>query len=254
MKIIPIRYQWREIWVGMQVICGFEKCVLIDSGIDDALSQALLPELKRCNIPLSSLALVINTHTHADHDGCNEELRQCTDADFAGADCCSMYDIVLSDGMEMKIDDIELEIIHTPGHSPDSICVIEKSTGTLFSGDSIQGNGIKELGLPLWKNSEQYRASLNKLLDLYNEGRYVRIFFGHEFQPSAGVVSGGNIPNFLQSSITALNRYTEMAEKLKNCEPQEFYNKLLDKFKLTPSSVWESTSRAMAIFLYNKIS
>ncbi len=251
-KIIPVRYRWREIWVGMQLICGAGKSILIDSGIDGAVSQALLPEIRRRNIPLSSIALVINTHNHDDHNGGNAELQQCTCADFAGADCSGMYDIVLTDGMEIKIDDIELEIIHTPGHSQDSICVIEKSTGTLFSGDSIQGSGIRELGLPLWQNSELYRASLNKLQALYAGGKFTRIFPGHEFQPSAGVVHGKEVAFFLQNSIDTLTRYTETAAKLKYCEPQNFYRRLLNEFHIAPHTVWESTARTMADFLLNE--
>ena len=38
-----------------------------------------------------------------------------------------------------------LQIIHTPGHSPGSICLLEKTSGTLFTGDTAGGNKKGEI-------------------------------------------------------------------------------------------------------------
>ncbi len=255
MKFIPVRYPWREIWVGIQLIQGSEKCVLIDTGLDDTVKDALLPALKENNIPLSAISLVINTHYHGDHALCNQELRQNTDARFAihhaGAEALRHEqpfepDLLLEDGMKIKEGDIELEIIHTPGHSQDSICVLETSTGTLFSGDSIQGRGIAELALPLWENTQVYCNSLKKLQKLHQAGRLNQIYPGHQFQPSSGTVPPEELGAFLQASLDAAEEYTAFAGKMKACNEQEFYEELVKTFHLNPSREWESATRIMA--------
>ncbi len=250
MKIVPIRYQWREIWVGMQLICGNAgQCVLIDSGIEDAVSQALLPALQQQSLPITALSMVINTHSHDDHNGCNPELRQCTTATFAGASSHCGYDTILADGATLEVGGVRLEVVHTPGHSDDSICVIEPSTGTLFSGDSIQGNGITQLGLPLWNNASRYLDSLEKLRKLHRDGKFTTVFLGHQFQPSNGVLTNQEIPEFLQASENAVRRYIKFAQEHRHLAPQEFYTQILDAFQLHPHKVWEATAFNMAKML-----
>lgn len=49
---------------------------------------------------------------------------------------------MLYDGEVLQFDDLHLRVIATPGHSPGSICLLNEGNGTLFSGDSIIGNGF----------------------------------------------------------------------------------------------------------------
>ncbi len=257
MKIIPVRYQWLGIWVGVQLICGRKHCVMIDSGIEDAIKSAVIPEFEKHNLKLSSLSLVVNTHSHGDHTACNRELRDCTKTRFAihsaGAEDLTRQqfppDILLEDGMKINEDDMELEIIHTPGHSPDSCCILETSTGTLFTGDSIQGFGISELALPLWCDIETYRKSIQKLQKLYSDGKFSALFAGHCFQPSNGVLNGDEIPLFLQSSLDATDLYSSLANELKACDEKTFYNELIHRLNLKPIPEWEDLAFKMSRFL-----
>ncbi len=70
----------------------------------------------------------------------------------------------LHDGSELgPSDDVSLRVIHTPGHSADSICFYLESEGVLFTGDTILGassTSINDLGA--------YLASLASLRDLPN--------------------------------------------------------------------------------------
>lgn len=50
-------------------------------------------------------------------------------------------DIKLVDGDEIRIGKTNLKIIHTPGHSPGSICIYEPESKVLFSGDTIFADG-----------------------------------------------------------------------------------------------------------------
>ncbi|MFV2179091.1 MBL fold metallo-hydrolase [Actinomadura sp. LOL_016] len=46
-------------------------------------------------------------------------------------------DIWLEDGGVFEIGETQLEIVHTPGHTPGSVCVISEQLGVLFSGDTL---------------------------------------------------------------------------------------------------------------------
>ncbi|MEK7079078.1 MAG: MBL fold metallo-hydrolase [Patescibacteria group bacterium] len=65
---------------------------------------------------------------------------------------------------KLLIDPFTFKIIHTPGHSPDSICLYEKNTGILLSGDTLYPGNIylhlKE------SNTADYIKSINKLMRL----------------------------------------------------------------------------------------
>lgn len=73
----------------------------------------------------------------------------------------------LNDNEIIKIGDEQLQIIHTPGHSPGGICI--KGSDFLISGDTLFANGLGRTDLPLG-NEEQIITSIkNKLLILDEE-------------------------------------------------------------------------------------
>lgn len=47
----------------------------------------------------------------------------------------------LSDGQRIPVGDAHLEVLHTPGHSPGSVCLYAPESGVLFSGDTLFNGG-----------------------------------------------------------------------------------------------------------------
>lgn len=99
---------------------------------------------------------VINTHGHIDHIGCDDEFRvpiyiHCADApmlknpelnlsNFINLPCSVESSIkALEDKDKITLDEIELEVIHTPGHTLGGICLLLKKPlkNILFSGDTL---------------------------------------------------------------------------------------------------------------------
>ena len=79
-------------------------------------------------------------------------------------------DRVLQDGDELQAGDETFEVLHTPGHSSDSICLYCRREGALFAGDTplliTSGTGTYE---------EDFAAALEKIC-----AREIRtIYFGH---------------------------------------------------------------------------
>lgn len=68
---------------------------------------------------------------------------------------------VLNNNDKIKIGNLFFKIIHTPGHSEDSICLWDKENGLLFSGDTYYKGGVYFI-----QNTRMYKRSLRKILKL----------------------------------------------------------------------------------------
>lgn len=71
-------------------------------------------------------------------------------------------DVPVADGDELNFDGLRFRVIGTPGHSGGSLCYLEETTGTLFTGDSVIGNGFFT-GTPQIENYPAYIQSMEKL-------------------------------------------------------------------------------------------
>lgn len=63
-------------------------------------------------------------------------------------------------------DDIQLRVIHLPGHSPGSIALHWESKGIAFAGDAVQGYGSKPGTFPLYYTARGYEQSMQRLASL----------------------------------------------------------------------------------------
>ena len=72
---------------------------------------------------------------------------------------------MLQGGEIFGFDDFRLRAIHTPGHSPGSVCLFDEAGGNLFSGDCILGEIIAD---PAWdmKSLVEHQASLDSIAEL----------------------------------------------------------------------------------------
>jgi len=151
---------------------------------------------------LDDFGHVINTHAHFDHVGGNGFLFNAAvsihedDADVVESGDTEMSLAGFFDGKlkprrvarKLKEGDIvnaggaEIEVIHTPGHTPGSICLYDKATKTLYSGDTVFADGVGRTDTP-GGDPAALQESLKKLAKLSVD----RIMPGHG-QP---VLSGG---------------------------------------------------------------
>ena len=84
-------------------------------------------------------------------------------------------DHFLSDGDVIKVGNIELQVIHTPGHSPGSVCFYNAEDGFLISGDTLFKGSMGNISLPT-AEPERMWPSLEKLSNLPPE---TKVFPGH---------------------------------------------------------------------------
>jgi glyoxylase-like metal-dependent hydrolase (beta-lactamase superfamily II) len=149
------------------LVIGDERTALIDTGNGIGDIKSLVDMLT------DKPVIVINTHTHVDHIGGNnqfddiavfdthfsrenaakgrkkEEMENYIDGDMVWKPLPGYFEASswmihpfkvsrwLKDGDEVNLGSRKLEIIHTPGHSPDSVCILDRDNRLFWIGDSF---------------------------------------------------------------------------------------------------------------------
>ena len=160
------------------------RAALVDPGPDPARALKLV-EGKGLE-----LCYVINTHGHSDHSGGNDFLRQHSNAKVAVHKLERVpKDIELTDGSKLELGGLTLEFIHTPGHSPGSVCLLvgdKLVTGdTLFVG-KVGGTGPWFPG----SSAKEEWHSLRRLMELEDQ---VEVWPGHNYYGGHGVKKSSTI-------------------------------------------------------------
>jgi glyoxylase-like metal-dependent hydrolase (beta-lactamase superfamily II) len=118
---------------------------------------------------------IILTHRHIDHVGGASSLHRKTKAPIVAhanektfiedqLEGIKLHQTV-EDNEIIDIGNFTLQIIHTPGHTMGSICILIKEMGVLFTGDTIMGFGTSVIN-PDEGDMGLFLDSLNKLLEV----------------------------------------------------------------------------------------
>jgi hydroxyacylglutathione hydrolase len=92
---------------------------------------------------------------------------------------------LLSDGDDVDVDGLKLKVIHTPGHTPGSVCYY--ANGVLFAGDTLFAGSIGRTDLPGGDYDQEMGSIVERLLVLPDEtivlpGHMDQTTIGHERQ------------------------------------------------------------------------
>lgn len=107
---------------------------LVDVGSDPAMIEKI--RATPTGVGKRAVDQVILTHSHSDHAGLLPAIREAFDPVVYAHSSSVGADILLTDGQVLRCGDRTFQVIHTPGHSNDSICLFCGEEGVLFVGDT----------------------------------------------------------------------------------------------------------------------
>ncbi len=177
--------------------------VIIDAGVDPSYV------IKRVDEHKLKIKYIVLTHGHIDHICHIDDLKKVVggsvviheeDADFLTNPVfnCSLIfgsgsvfgipDIKVKDGDVLKLSDTNLEIVHTPGHTPGGMCI--KVGNILFTGDTLFKYATGRTDLPGGSRDNIIKSIKNKLLKLPDE---IQVYPGHNEASTIGFEKRNNI-------------------------------------------------------------
>jgi hydroxyacylglutathione hydrolase len=127
------------------------------------------------------LEYIINTHSHFDHVLGNEQVSAATGAKIIQHKSSPLEkQIQVDDGETIKLGKIAIRVLHTPGHSKDSICLIANGK-LVFTGDTLFIGNCGRTDLPGSDRVEMYDSLLNKVATLDES---LIVYPGHDYGPT----------------------------------------------------------------------
>jgi glyoxylase-like metal-dependent hydrolase (beta-lactamase superfamily II) len=124
---------------------------------------------------------VINTHTHFDHVLGNDQVAEVTGAKIVQHKNSQLEKhVAVSDGDVIEIGSVRLRVLHTPGHSKDSMCLVLDSQ-MIFTGDTLFVGNCGRTDLPGSDPAEMYDSLFERLGKLDEK---MVVYPGHNYGPT----------------------------------------------------------------------
>ncbi len=179
---------------NVYLLDGGDELALIDTGSGSDVN-AILRNIRGYAFDPNNIKTTIITHCHWDHIGGNKRVKELTGCTIAVHEAeaqavekldselvlLSMakqhgyklepaeIDLEINEGDIINVGEHRLTILHTPGHTPGSVCLLLESKGKriLFAGDTLSAKGALNFINAPGFNLEAYKNSLKRIQDLH---------------------------------------------------------------------------------------
>ncbi len=189
---IPVKLGELEIFSYLIACPDTKEGIIIDPAAE---IPKIMNKIKNNGVKIK---YIVNTHAHPDHIAGNKEMKALTGAKIVlhGADvtffqteeakdvfralglfCLPEADILVKDKDVLEMGTLKINIIHTPGHTPGSICVY--INGNLFTGDTLFVGAVGRTDLPGGSFEQLLGSIKEKILPLPDE---TIIWPGHGYE------------------------------------------------------------------------
>ena len=163
------------------------------------------------------LVKVIDTHIHADHiSGLNELSKRTKCSKIMGEHSSSeVIDIRVKDSEKIKIENIELISVYTPGHTDCSYSFLMNDR--VFTGDTLLINGTGRTDFQNGNVLDQYESIFNKLLKLPEK---TLVYPAHDYNGKKYSTIRDEKNNNPRLQVTSAEEYAEIMNKLILKDPE----------------------------------
>ena len=191
---------------------GLGKCAVVDAHESDIDQYTEFAAAKGMRI-----THVIDTHVHADHRSGGSALAKKVEAAYClheSADVALPFE-PLHDGQEIELGNTRAKVLHTPGHTPESICLVVTDLRRgpepwfVLTGDTLFVGAVGRPDLPgrARENAGQLHDSIHeKLLTLPDD---IEVYPGH----FSGSMCGAGMSGKPSSTIAFEKRWSALLSK-----------------------------------------
>jgi len=265
---VPISPELKlERFVNLFLIYGEKGIILVDSGVAGAEAR-IGDYLAATGRRPEEIKLLILTHSHPDHLGGAAAIRRLSGCEIAAHPSERHWiedtdrqaaerpvpgfsrlvggsvpvDRLLADGARLTLDELALEVLHTPGHSPGSISLHLPGDRVLICGDAVPLPG----DLPIFTDWQASVASLERLREIPG----VEWLLAAWDQPRRG----GEVQSVLAAGQAWLERVrscvAEEAGKTTTSDPLELCQVVVTRLGLPPAAINPLVAKSLAACLY----
>ena len=163
------------------------------------------------------LVKVIDTHIHADHiTGLNELSKRTSCTKIMGENSKSeVVDLRVKEDENIKIDNINLKVMYTPGHTDCSYSYLMNDR--VFTGDTLLINGTGRTDFQNGNARQQYDSIFNKLLKLPEN---TMVYPAHDYNGKKHSTIGSERKNNPRLQVNSVDQYVEIMNNLKLANPK----------------------------------
>ena len=175
------------------------------------------------------LVKVIDTHIHADHVTAASKLKDITKCSIIMGEKtpAESVEIKVKDNEFIKLDNLKIRAMYTPGHTSDSYCFLLNNN--LFSGDTLLINGTGRTDFQNGSAKDSYNSIFNKLLKLPEE---TLLYPAHDYQGEKVSTIGKEKKQNPRLQVDSVDEYIEIMNNLNLKKPAEIENNVFRNIKL----------------------
>jgi glyoxylase-like metal-dependent hydrolase (beta-lactamase superfamily II) len=135
---------------------------------------------------------VLDTHTHADHFSAAKELGKTLDVPVVTSKLspAPYASFKLEDGEILRVGNMRLHALHTPGHTRDSMCILAEDR--IFTGDTLLIGGTGRTDLPTGDPDQLYDSLFGRVL---KQAPALLVYPAHDYKGRSHSTIGDEIAN-----------------------------------------------------------
>ena len=154
---------------------------------------------------------LVDTHTHADHFSATQQLSRTLNAPVAmhRSSPAPFVGLRLDDGDMLVVGKHRLQVLHTPGHTGDSMCL--KIDGRLFTGDTLLIGATGRTDLPTGDPDALYDSLFDRVLKLDPD---MTVHPAHEYKGRSHSTIGQELAGNPRLQVRDRAAFTEMMRNL----------------------------------------